>query len=193
LVPARSARSESYIAGYYSYSQVRNALIGNATSSTDGTAVGSLPALDPTGGKRFLMATAEARALGLRTAGGTDGFVGFDAIASWAFDPNNRAVSAEYDLIGVAEHEISEVLGRTADLATFYNSLEPLDLFRYSGTNARALSPGYGQYFSIDAGATSVNTFSGPGGGDIGDWARLYGRRLQRVCRLRYSAANFTR
>lgn len=157
--------------GYYNYGQVRNALIADRKSSADSTAVASLPAKDPTGGRRELMATAEAKALGLSSGGSTDGFVGFDATAPWTFDANNRAVSGKYDFIAVAEHEISEVLGRTADLGTFNNALEPLDLFRYSGRGIRALSPGNSQYFSIDGGTTNLATFNGKKGGDFGDWA----------------------
>jgi hypothetical protein len=162
--------SETYLAGYYSYGQVRNAMIGDAKSPADRTAVASLPAADPTGGRSELMATSEARALGLTSYRGSDGFVGFDKSSSWTFNPASRAVGGEFDFIGVAEHEISEVLGRMADLGTF-GGLDPLDLFRYSGSNARALSPGNGQYFSINGGATNLDTFNGTGGGDLGDWA----------------------
>lgn len=164
-------QSQTYLVGYYTYGQVRTALIADSKSSADATAVASLPARDPTGGRRELMSTAEAKALGLRSGGGTDGFVGFNTTAPWTFDPTNRAASGEYDLIAVAEHEISEVLGRTADLGTFNSALEPLDLFRYSGRGVRALSPGNGQYFSIDGGVTNLDTFNGTGGGDLGDWA----------------------
>src|SRR5207249_4355302 len=104
----------------------------------DMTAVGSLPVTDPTGGRRELMATAEAKALGLRSSGGTDGFVGFDATARWTFDPNNRAMSGAFDFLGVAEHEFSEVLGRSADLVA-------LDVIGYdlvSGGGALGTSPG---------------------------------------------------
>lgn len=162
--------SETYLAGYYSYGQVRNAMISDARSSADQSAIASLPASDPTGGQSELMATSEAKALGLSNYHGTDGFVGFDKSSSWTFNPASRAVGGEFDFIGVAEHEISEVLGRMADLGTF-GGLDPLDLFRYSAPNTRALSPGNSQYFSINGGATNLDTFNGTGGGDLGDWA----------------------
>lgn len=161
--------SETYLASS-NYSQVRNALASDHKSAADATAVASLPAADPTGGKPELLATAEAKALGLRSGGGTDGFVGFDASAPWTFNTGNRAVSGAFDFIGVAEHEISEVMGRMADVGTFYNALTPLDLFRYSAPGARALTAGNNQYFSINGGSTSLNYFGGPGG-DLGDWA----------------------
>jgi hypothetical protein len=164
-------QSLTYLAGYYNYGQVRNALIADAKSSADSIAVASLPAADPTDRRREVMATAEAKALGLGNNGGTDGFVGFNAAVPWTFDPNNRAVSGAYDFLGVAQHEVSEILGRTADLGTFYSALEPLDLFRYSARNRRALMPGNGQYFSIDGGVTNLNTFNETRGGDLGDWA----------------------
>jgi hypothetical protein len=163
--------SETYLAGYYSYGQVRSAMISDARSSADQTAVSSLPTGDPTGGKSELMATSEARALGLSSYDGTDGFVGFDKSSSWTFSPTSRGVRGEFDFIGVAEHELSEVLGRISDLGTIGGTLDPLDLFRYSAPNTRALIAGNGQYFSINGGSTNLNTFNGTGGGDLGDWA----------------------
>jgi hypothetical protein len=133
--------SETYLAGYYSYSQVRNAMISDARSSADQAAVASLPTADPTGGRRELMSTAEAKALGLSKYSGTDGFIGFDRSSPWTFDPNHRNVGGAFDFIGVAEHELSEVLGRISDLGTISGgTLDPLDLFRYSGPSSRALS-----------------------------------------------------
>ena len=163
--------SITYLAGYYSYGQVRNALTADRKSAADTTALASLPAADPTGGKRELMATAEAEALKLISYSGRDGYVGFDATARWTFDPSQRAVAGAYDFIGVAEHEVSEVLGRISDLGTFSSALDPLDLFRYSSSAHRALTPGNGQYFSINGGVTNLATFNGTGGGDLGDWA----------------------
>ncbi|MBV9200850.1 MAG: hypothetical protein JO320_05860 [Alphaproteobacteria bacterium] len=60
------------------------------------------------------MSDAEAKALGLRAANtsGIDGWVGFSSAADYTYDPDNRAVAGAYDFIGVAEHEIAEVMGR---------------------------------------------------------------------------------
>ena len=171
IAPGALGESETYLAGYYSYNTVRNGMIRDARSSSDQSAVASLPAIDPTGGRGELMSTAEAKALSLLKYNGTDGFVGFDRTASWTFDPSNRSVPGKFDFVGVAEHEISEVLGRMADLGAIGGALDPLDLLRYSAPNTRALSPGDNQYFSIDGGTTNLNTFNGIGGGDTGDWA----------------------
>jgi hypothetical protein len=57
------------------------------------------------------MSISEAKALGLLLYRGTDGLIGLDSSAFWTFNPNARSVGGEFDFIGVAEHEISEVLG----------------------------------------------------------------------------------
>jgi len=172
--PGALGESSTFIDTGLTYAQVRNALIADAKSPDDAIAVSSLPAADPTGGKSELMAVAEGRAIGLSATGpGRDADVGFDSTASWAFGPN-RAVPGEYDLIGVAEHEIAETMGRFADLGTFFNSLSPLDLFRYTGPGTRQLTAPASApcgFFSIDGGTTSINSFNCDNGGDLGDWA----------------------
>ena len=47
----------------------------------------------------------------------------------------------------------------------------PIDMFRYSSQGVLDLVPANGAYFSIDGGATVINTFNGPGVGDLSDWA----------------------
>ncbi len=47
----------------------------------------------------------------------------------------------------------------------------PIDLFRYSAQGMLDLVPANGAYFSIDGGATIINSFNGTGGGDLSDWA----------------------
>jgi hypothetical protein len=100
--------------GFYSYSQIRTALQNDARSAVDATAVVNLLSTYPVSGAPFVMSDAEAKALGLRAgnAPGVDGYVGFLNTAQYTFDANNRAVAGEYDFIGLAEHEISEVMGR---------------------------------------------------------------------------------
>ena len=80
------------------------------------------------------MSDAEAKALGLRAsnAPGVDGYVGFLNTAPYTFDPNHRAVAGEYDFIGLAEHEISEVMGRygLGQNGASSGRYSPIDLFR---------------------------------------------------------------
>ena len=161
--------------GVFSYSQVKAALAADAKSADDGTAVASLPASDPTSGGSFVLATAEAKALGLGAGATVDGYVGFSSSVNYTFDPNNRAVSGAYDFIGVAEHEISEVMGRIALLGTPLGGLShtysALDLFRYSSPGVRQLTAGKTAYFSLDGGNTDLNNFNTLSGEDTGDWA----------------------
>jgi hypothetical protein len=158
-----------------SYSTLRTALISHATSTDDLTAISNVPASDPTGRGTWDVADSEAEALGLLNTSGTlmTGDVGISSSASFTYDPGNRAVSGDYDVIGVLEHEISEVMGRVGSLGAYLgnNVYTPLDLFRYSANGTRDLSPGAG-YFSIDAGRTNLDAFNNPRtGGDAADWS----------------------
>jgi hypothetical protein len=124
------------------------------------------------------MSNAEAKALGLRAANasGVDGWVGFSSTASYTFDPNNRAVTGEFDFIGVAEHEITEVMGRYGMTQNGCGTTlcdSPIDLFCYTGPGDLDLNPENGSYFSIDNGKTNINTFNGTGRGDLSDWLGL--------------------
>jgi hypothetical protein len=161
------------VGAFYNYGQVRTALVNDSKSAADATAVGSLGVADPTGGANFEMANAEAKALKLLAgnAAGLDGSIGFNSNSVFTFNPGARAVAGAYDFIGVAEHEISEVMGRFT--FTSGGALTPLNLFRYTGANTLDLptAAASGAYFSIDSGATPINVFNGTGGGDTGDWA----------------------
>jgi hypothetical protein len=159
----------------YTYTQVRNGLIAAGASA----AVTTLPTSDPTGGGNFDLGTADAKALGLLAANSTaiDGWVGFySGPGTFTFNPNDRAVSGEYDFIGIALHEITEVMGRDADLGygSFPDSYTALDLFRYSAPGVRDLTAGGRHsiaYFSIDGGNTNLDNFNTDPSGDYGDWA----------------------
>ncbi|HEV2328088.1 MAG TPA: NF038122 family metalloprotease [Verrucomicrobiae bacterium] len=161
--------------GFYSYSQIVTAFANNNTSAADATALANLPAAYPVSNAQFVMANAEAKAYGLLAgnASGIDGWVGFDSAATYTFDPNNRSVSGEYDFIGLAEHEISEVMGRygLGQNGASSGRYSPIDLFRYLSAGNLDTTPANGDYFSIDGGKTVINTYNGIGGGDLSDWA----------------------
>lgn len=174
LNPGDLGQSLTNQRGAFTYSQIRSALISDAKTQADAVAVSNLGTADPTGGRPFVMSNAEAKALGLLAsdATGIDGWVGFRSTAPFSFDPNNRSEAGEYDFIGLAEHEISEVMGRYGLTQNGASSgvYSPIDLFRYSSAGSLQLVPANGGYFSIDGGNTVINTFNGIGGGDLSDW-----------------------
>ena len=160
------------------YASVKAFLTAAATSNADFQSLATLPATDPTNGGRFWISDAEAQAFGLGSEAGysdpEDGFVALSSSSNFTFDPNNRAVSGEYDAIGVAEHEISEALGRISYLGTGtfegYSLYSALDLFRYSSSGVHSLTYAAG-YFSVD-GQNMLDAYNDPSnGGDAGDWA----------------------
>lgn len=175
LSPGDLGNSLTNQQGFYSYSQIRTALQNDAKSAADATALASLPASYPVSGAPFVMSDAEAKALGLRAgnAPGVDGYVGFLDTAPYTFDPNNRAVAGEFDFIGLAEHEISEVMGRygLGQNGASSGRYSPIDLFRYTSPGVLDIAPENGDYFSINGGTTPINIFNGTGGGDLSDWS----------------------
>ena len=160
----------------FKYPQLTNALRAARTTLADSNSVASLPASDPTGGTySWCVPRAESKALGLFSISANntnvDGEIGFATDETFTFDPNNRAVPGAIDFIGVAEHEITEVMGRsTLDLGT--NGYFPYDLFRFTSNGVRSFDPNASSvYFSVDNGATALKYFYPDiNSGDIQDW-----------------------
>ena len=158
-----SGASSVALAGYWTYAQMRTYLAPNV----------SLPATQ-TGPNYFAMARAEAKALGLVAATSTrnDGSVGFNSSLNWDFNPAGGI--SGYDFVGVAQHEIAEVLGRNTVITSsagigFYQ--KPVDLFRYSAPGVQNYSYTDATYFSLDAGVTNLGWWDNSGGGgDRSDW-----------------------
>ena len=131
--------------------------------------------------------TANAKALGLGTvndATAPDARISFaNAFAGdFAYTRVNGHIPAgKTDFITVAEHEIGHALGfisgvddidfcldhaSQCGVPSTANRFEnqpwylPLDLFRYSGPNILNLAVGGSRYFSVDGGATAIESFS---------------------------------
>ncbi len=169
--------SETFI-DQVGYSTLKTAMTADATAGTpEATAAGSLPDGSPISGGNFWVATAEEKALGLLPAHGTsiDGYVGFSSRVSWDFTPTGAPTSRQYDFISIAEHEISEAMGRIAllgeSIAGVPNGYSTLDLFRYSAADTRSLVGGQTAYASYDSGHTNLDYFNATAGGDWGDWS----------------------
>jgi hypothetical protein len=164
LLAGAAGESQSYLEGF-SYSEIRSALVANATSSAQLSAVNALPASAAANGTYYLT-LADATALGLASSGNLDGYVGFDSSLPFAYNDSSGVPAGEYDLYGVVAHEIAEVMGRVSLLDM--NAYSALDLFRYSGAGGTA-------YASANGGSTVLNYFNTNPDADLGDWASSAG------------------
>jgi Ca2+-binding RTX toxin-like protein len=175
LAAGALGESSTYLASV-SYAAMTSALATDQTTAADSSAVASLPGSNPNGGA-YWVSTAEGKALGLvGPSTSPDGYVGFTSSAN-IFDYNNAdgVGSGQYDFFGVVAHEFSEVMGRIllvgATVGSSSNSYVPLDLLHFSSSGVHDYSGSTAGYFSIDNGATPLNSFNTVAGGDPGDWA----------------------
>jgi len=150
------------------YTQMRNLLAADATTSDDASSVANLPSIDPTGGGPFYLTRPEAKALGVIGASGAiDGYVGFSSTAAFDYDISNGVSAGTYDFMAVVAHELSEVMGRIFGDASFL----PLDLFHYASPGHIQLFGTQPGYFSIDGGVTNLRSFNTDPNADFSDWA----------------------
>lgn len=155
--------SSSNLYGYFTYAQLKPLLPAGDV----------LPAATPSGVSRYVVTSAEAKALGIVPATQTnaDGYIGFaGSTSSYGFTTGTTTASL-YDFRSVAAHEIAEVLGQISGVDSgSYRT--PFDLFRYSSKGVLSYNYNSSAYFSLDGGATKLASFNySTNGGDRGDWA----------------------
>ncbi len=168
--------SQFGLTGNPSYAQVTNFLRAARTTLADSNSVASLPASDPTSGGTWWIPDAEAKALGgvfgiATNDPASDGNVLFASTVTNALNPTNRGVSGQFDLTSVAEHEMTEVLGRSSGLKSIDgNGYVPYDLFRFTSSGTRTVNPNdTGVYFSVNNGVTALKSFNSTPGEDLQD------------------------
>lgn len=148
---------------FLSYTDLVQQLTAHASNAADRQELATLPAVAPANIPGYFVASAQEKAWGLIAPNSStiDGEVGFSNQYAYAFNPNHRAVTGEYDIIGAAEQEITHAMGR------IYSD-GALELVDYTAPGVFA-DPNTGGYFSTDGGVTNQGTFA-PGGEDTSDW-----------------------
>jgi PEP-CTERM motif len=172
-----ASESISYMYTGFSYadvvSELQEATAANPGDATLASAVAHLPATNPTGMSSFSITEADAQALGLTPPSGMgiDGYVGFNTALSYDYNTTGSTAAGEYDFVALAEHEMSEVMGRLSGLSSAKPTYAtPYDLFRYSAPGKNSFSYSTAAYFSVNGGQTDLAAFNSTGGGDRGDW-----------------------
>ena len=162
----------SSISGQYvpvTYGAVKTAL---QAEGAPGAA--NLPATSPLGGSMYIN-SAEAKALGLlQNTGSIDGYIGFSSTLPFSYSPTATPAAGQYYFVGVFEHEITEIMGRSSFINYAPSLYSEMDLFRFSAPGVRTAATGATgstSYFSLDNGVTNLGSWNNHyGNGDLGDW-----------------------
>lgn len=152
---------------------------GTVTSALGAQGYAFAASNEPTSGQ-FFTTSAETKAFGLINPLSTspDGFVGFSKSYPMYCGTSGTPSASQFDLYGIAEHELTEVMGRIGVENTYkFNgkaTYTPFDLFNYSQPGVLSLSA-KGGYFSTDNGVTNRGAFNNAAanGGDIADWSSI--------------------
>ncbi len=166
--------SEGTLTGI-TYAQMVAALKSHALDATNANVIASLTAQSPVNGM-YLLADAEAKALGLPTANGgvNDGYIGFGVASLFSFNDSTGVGRSQYDFTSTALHEITEVMGRTvltgSKLGTPFNYYDLMDLLHYSSSGVRDFSATNPGYLSVNGGASNLGSLNTNPIGDAGDW-----------------------
>ena len=170
-----SSSTYSFNVDYLAY---HNALIADATSAVDTIALARL-ASDGAGANNPVSHTgtifqgrAGLAAVGINVNTGNipnyfDGVIDLN-LGIMNLDRITIAPS-KYDLKGVLQHEVDEVLGTISNVGQ--TDPRPVDLFRFDASGNRSFTNANtaAAYFSID-GTTQLARYNQNAGGDYGDW-----------------------
>src|SRR5271169_355825 len=130
---------------------------------------------------QLAVTSADAKTLGIpEQFQAYDAYIGFSTLStglSYNTTPKASGLNSgtgpnQVDLQAVAEHEISEAMGRVGSEFNLINAYTPLDLFNYQSPSVLDLSAN-GGYFSVNDGKTNLGSYNNAtvNGGDIADWA----------------------
>jgi hypothetical protein len=166
LAGAIGESQESQISGH-TYAQVKAALAATAATPDAIAAAKSLPTADPTNGSTIFIPGYQAEALGLAPTNSYAGEVLFSTGYAFDYTNNGTVPAGQFDFMGIVYHELTEVMGRQLDLCPSF--FFPMDFFHYTAPGALVNNGTVGGYFSINAGATNLNSFNPSLYGDPGD------------------------
>jgi hypothetical protein len=109
---------------------------------------------DPTAGGTYLISNAQEKAWGLLPAASSeeDGFVNFSNAVNWSA----TGAPGTYDLVGLAEAELTHALGRVV----YNGTATAMNLVSYGeATGTLDLNASDNRYFSVDGGKTNLAWF----------------------------------